>query len=306
MMHLNRINDQFSQLEKECAGTLGISAVHIESGLVFNYNAEQHFLMCSTYKIPIAISLLNKIESGEISLVDTCEVHDYDLRSGAQFTLNLFDYSIPMRVSIRNLLQFMMQESCNTSTDILLRLMGGPKAVTRDMLALGFDIRVERYTLEILADWEGIKKYITNHHCTLDQYHAYISKVSDDEIAKARLNFKKNLKDITTPAAMTQLLIQLFNTNLLNPANTQLLLDIMMGCKLGQARLKGMLPSHIKIAHKTGTLSGYVCDVGIITLPHSAGNIALSVYIKDSKKELTQNERVLSEIGRTLYDFFTQ
>jgi len=32
-------------------------------------------------------------------------------------------------MSIGNLLQFMMQESCHTSTDILLKMIGGPEKV---------------------------------------------------------------------------------------------------------------------------------------------------------------------------------
>jgi beta-lactamase class A len=55
---------------------------------------------------------------------------------------------------------------------------------------------------------------------------------------------------------------------------------------------------------QTGTLTGYTSDVGIITLPHQAGHVAVSVYIKNSSKDLANNERVIAEVGRTIYDFF--
>ena len=48
----------------------------------------------------------------------------------------------------------------------------------------------------------------------------------------------------------------------------------------------------------------YTCDVGIITLPFNYGMVALAAYIKDSIQNLTNNERVLAEVGRTLYDYF--
>ena len=66
----------------------------------------------------------------------------------------------------------------------------------------------------------------------------------------------------------------------------------------------GLLPNRTPVAHKTGSLTGYTCDIGIITLPHNAGNIAISSYIKNSHKDLTNNERVLAEVGRSIYDFF--
>jgi beta-lactamase class A len=65
----------------------------------------------------------------------------------------------------------------------------------------------------------------------------------------------------------------------------------------------GLLPPKTPVAHKTGTLTEYTCDVGIISLPDDYGNIAISTYIKNSTKDLANNERVLAEVGRLVYDF---
>jgi len=78
----------------------------------------------------------------------------------------------------------------------------------------------------------------------------------------------------------------------------------MRGCKRGPLRLMGLLPMKTPVAHKTGTLDRYVCDVGIITLPDNVGHVVVSIYIKDSTQDLAINERVLAEVGRTLYDYF--
>jgi beta-lactamase class A len=69
-------------------------------------------------------------------------------------------------------------------------------------------------------------------------------------------------------------------------------------------RLLGLLPNKTPVAHKTGTLTGFACDVGIITLPFDAGSIAISVYIKDSNKELVHLERIIAEVARTIYDYY--
>lgn len=66
----------------------------------------------------------------------------------------------------------------------------------------------------------------------------------------------------------------------------------------------GLLPPKTPVAHKTGTATGFTCDVGIITLPFEKGHIALSIYIAHSTNNLENNERVLAEAGRAIYDYF--
>lgn len=103
---------------------------------------------------------------------------------------------------------------------------------------------------------------------------------------------------------MTQLLIKLFKQELLNTDNTTWLLSTMRRNKLYPKRLMGLLPHRTPVAHKTGTATGYTNDVGIITLPHDLGHVAISAYIKDSKNDKVPNERVLAEVSRTVYDCF--
>ncbi len=299
------LQKQFENFQQYCEGTLGVYAQHIETGKLIQFNAEQSFLMCSTYKLPMAIYLLHKIERGDLQLNDLYEVTAFDLRPGGSATLTQFDYSIAQAISIHNLLKFMLQESCNSSTDIILRLIGGPAAVTRYMEQIGIqEMRIDRYTLEALAAWDGIKNIPADHRITLKQYTALEKSVSPDDLIKAKTIFQNDIQDTTTPAAMTVLLVKLFKNELLTTEHTEFLLNIMRGCKRGPLRLMGLLPPKTPVAHKTGTLTGYTCDIGIITLPHQTGHIALSAYIKNSKKDLTKNERVLAEIGRTVYDGF--
>jgi beta-lactamase class A len=70
------------------------------------------------------------------------------------------------------------------------------------------------------------------------------------------------------------------------------------------ARIKGALPPDTEVLHKTGTIGMSTIDVGIITLPGDAGHIALSVFVKSSKKEAALKERAIAEVSRTIYDYF--
>lgn len=300
------LQKKFQFLEKFCDGTLGVSALHIETGNEISFNADQSFLMCSTCKVPMAIYLLLKSQRNEISLNDLYEVTEYDLRPGIIGTLNQFNYDVGQQISIHNLLRLMMQESCNTSTDILLRKIGGPNAIMNYLNQIDIkDMNVHSYTIEAISAWDGIKNLPKNF--TLSEYKKLELAVSQEELIQAREKFKTDMEqtknDTTIPVAMTKLLVKLFKNELIEPKLSELLLKIMRGCKRGPARLMGLLPPKTPVAHKTGTLTGYTCDVGIITLPEDYGNIAIAVYIKNSSKDLINNERVLAEVARSVYDF---
>src|SRR5438046_3145357 len=90
MNNLPILQKQLQTIERFSAGTLGVSALHIETHNAVNFNEEARFLMCSTYKVPLAIYLLVKVESGEIDLNELCEITEYDLRPGIIGTLNQF------------------------------------------------------------------------------------------------------------------------------------------------------------------------------------------------------------------------
>lgn len=300
----SNLEKQFKLFEKNCGGTLGVDALHLENGKIVKYKADETFLMCSTYKIPMAICLLQHIENGSLKLDDYLKITEFDLRPGVTGTLNQLDYTVPVKMSVENLLRFMLQESCNTSTDLLLRHIGGPLEVMKFLERSDIkNMRVDRSILEIISQWDGVQ-LPANHQMTLKQYNELELKVSPHDSSKAKNKFKNGVEDTATPAAMTSLIRKLFMNELLSKTHTKLLLDIMIGCKRGLLRLLGLLPEGTTVAHKTGTLTGYTCDVGVITLPHDAGHFVVSVYIKDSIKDLRNNERMIAEVGRTLYDYY--
>ena len=305
MLNNAALEKQFSRFELETAGSLGVSAIHIESHREILFKSDQLFLMCSTYKIPIAIFLLHLSEEGKIDLNEIYTLREVDLRPGFAFTLNDFDCSQGFPISIRNLLLMMLRESCNTSTDIILRKIGGPRAVTQYLHHSGIqNMSVDRYCLECIAASDGITSLPKNLECTLSGYKALAAAVPLEELARAKIQNSQDTQDSTTPAAMTQLLIKLFKQELLNTNNTTWLLSTMRRNKLYPNRLMGLLPHRTPVAHKTGTAMGYTNDVGIITLPHDLGHVAISAYIKESKKDKVPNERVLAEVSRTVYDCF--
>ena len=129
MGKVENFNAEMIRLEKISECTIGLSAIHLPTSSSLGYRDDKAFLLCSTYKVPIAAYLLKKVERNELSLAQNCQITEYDLRPGVTSTLTQLNYSTPVTLSVFNLLQFMLQESCNTASDILLRLIGGPNEV---------------------------------------------------------------------------------------------------------------------------------------------------------------------------------
>jgi len=105
---------------------------------------------------------------------------------------------------------------------------------------------------------------------------------------------------------MARLLAKIARGEALGPERTAQLLDIMLRCETGAARLKGLLPPAVPVRHKTGSLGiGVANDVGIIDLPEGAGRLVVAVFVKAAVGDVAAQERAIAQIARAAYDYFT-
>jgi beta-lactamase class A len=172
------------------------------------------------------------------------------------------------------------------------------------MRMLGIDgIRVDRPTAVLIADRYGAT-LPDPELWTLDVFDEAFSARSEDERAASAIEFDLDPRDTATPNAFAELLARLYRGELVSEDSTALLLDIMERCLTGENRLKGLLPEGTVVAHKTGSLAGTANDVGILTLPDSAGHVAIAVLMKSSDRLGADRARAIAEIARVVYDYF--
>ncbi len=303
---LSRLEREIERVSKIAGGVVGATAVHLESGRKVSFHGDERFPMASTFKIPIAVQLLHRIDAGEVKLDQMVELHASDLHPGSGTLSDLF--SKPgVSLSVRNLMELMLLISDNSATDILLRLAGGPDAVTARMRSLGITgINVSRPTARLIADWDGVKNLPPESQWSPEMWNKLLEAAPRDEAKKAAAAFDQDPRDTSTPDAMAALLarIWLHDREVMRPESADLLLDIMRRCQTGQTRLKGILPEGTEVAHKTGSIGGTTNDVGIVTLPDNTGHVAIAVFVKASDKPVAERERAIAEIARTAHDFF--
>lgn len=293
-----------ARLAEASGGTVGIAAVHLETGRRVALNGGERFPMASTYKFPIALRVLRMVDRGELRLDQTVTLGERDFRPGWS-PLADFANGSPVTVTVGRLLELMVIDSDNSASDALMRLAGGPVTVTARLRELGASaIDVNRYEAQFFIDGVGIRDAPPEGEWTIARLEALAAKVSPEERRAANDRYAADPRDTTTPDAMADLLVRAFRGEALSPASTGLLLRLMAGSTTGAARLKGRLPAGTVVAHKSGTQGGTTNDVGVVTLPDGAGHVAIAVYVKGSAKEVEEREHAIAEISRTVYDYF--
>ena len=295
---------EFARLAERSGGTMGIAAVHLESGRSAWLNGDEAFPMASSYKVPIAVQLLHLVDAGEMTLGQRIDIGIEEYSPGSGMIAKLLD-DPGLSVSVLNLLEIMLLISDNTATDRLLEAVGGGAAVTERMKALGVDgVRVDRPTIELIGDWLGLDDMPSAAGKRWEDYEALVEELPEETQELAQRAFEMDPRDTSTPRGMAGLLGKVWNREALGESSSALLIDIMERCETGEARLRGLLPEGTVVAHKTGTIGRTTNDVGIVTLPGNAGHIIVVAFVKNSDLEVPARERAIAEVARAAHDYF--
>ena len=301
---LSRLHDELERIEPLSGGVLGIAAIHLETGREVYLHADESFPMASTYKVPIAVQLLTRVDRGEIELTDMIDLSDHDLHPGSGTLSRLFD-DPGVSLSLLNLMELMLLISDNSATDLTLTAAGGADAVTQRMTALGVEgLRVDRPTSLLIADWVGIEGAPDDGLISPDLWTELARQVDEEGRRAAAEAFALDPRDTSTPRAMAELLRSVWEGEAVSPESTALFLDVMKRVETGTGRLKGLLPPRTVVAHKTGTIGQTTNDVGIIYLPGDAGHVVTVAFVKDSERTVAERERAIAQAARAVYDFF--
>jgi len=114
-----------------------------------------------------------------------------------------------------------------------------------------------------------------------------------------RTAWEENRENLSTPDEQARLLELLLEGEILSAKGREEIDRILTIPKPGQ--LRTLLPNGTKVAHKTGTLSGVVVDVGIVYLKDRPFIVsAMGNWLTDAD----QAERAISEIALAAYRYF--
>ncbi|MFQ6037494.1 MAG: serine hydrolase [Candidatus Aminicenantales bacterium] len=302
---IERLEEHIRMVIEPIEGDVGVSVKHIESGEELHINGETYFPMASVFKVPIFVEVMAQVKEGKLHLEDEISLGRSDQHLGSGMLSSLDAPGITL--SVRNLINLMMMISDNSATDILLKKVG-PENVTKRLRSFGLEnITVNRTCQHLIMDFIGMD-YEKYKDLPLDEVTATFREDREQDpesFERASKAFSRVIKDQSTPSDMNRLLELIFTKEILDEESCDHILKVMMKCQTGERRLKGDLPSWVKVAHKTGTIGGTVNDAGIIFLPHGLGHVAITVFTKDTEAKTREIEDIIAQISRFVYDYFT-
>jgi predicted peptidase len=255
---------------------IGIAVIDLETHDTLTINNDFKYPMQSVYKFPLAIAVLHQVDEKKISLQQKVHINKKDLRPETWSPLKVKYPEGNIDMTVAELLNYTVSQSDNNGCDILFKLVGGTITVNSYIHKLGIK------NISIAA--------------------------TEEEMSKS---WDVPYTNWTEPLAMTKLLEGFYNKKYLSAASNNFLMKLMIESSNSAKRLKGLLPDNIVVAHKTGTsntnekrITAAVNDVGIITLPNGK-HIAISVFVSNSSEKFETNEKIIAEISKAVFDYFT-
>jgi beta-lactamase class A len=125
-------------LAQQFDGVIGVAAVDIDTGRHFELRADEPFPMASVFKLPIALTVIDK----KLPLDERITITPDQFSRGWS---PIAAAGKTVTLTVRELLDSAVAQSDNTACDVLLRRAGGPAVVTSHMRELGITgLRVDR------------------------------------------------------------------------------------------------------------------------------------------------------------------
>jgi beta-lactamase class A len=276
---IDGLREQINQIVATKKATVGISIIGNNGKDTISFHGDSRFPMQSVFKFHIALAVLSEIDKGNLSLNQEIVVGEEDLLPK--------DFWSPLRdenpnggsFTIEKLIQYSVSQSDNTACDVLIKLIGTPKTVEEYFKKNTIqDLQITFNEKDMQAKWENMFQNWTTPKAASETLKIFYEN-KDNLLSKSSFDFFwKTNKETTT----------------------------------GAKRIKGQLPEGTIVAHKTGWsgtnketgITAAVNNIGIVFLPNGK-HFFISVFVSESKEDFDTNERIIADIAKVSYDYFS-
>lgn len=274
---IESLRENIEQIISSKNATVGVAIYGTNQEDTLSINGERRFPMQSVFKFHIGVVMLSEIDKGKFSLDQKIKIEKHELLPGLWSPIRE-KYPDGVTLTLAEILQYTISVSDNVGCDLLLRLLGGANIVEEYFHRAGFsDISIKINEEVMQNNWEL-------------QFQNWITPITANEILKEVFN----------------------NNSLLSQKSYQFFWKTLTETATGINRLKGNLPEGTVVAHKTGSsgtnkttgITAAVNDIGIVYLPNGSYFI-ISVFVTDSKEDFSTNEKIIADIGKAAWDYFT-
>ncbi|MBU3743440.1 MAG: serine hydrolase [Sediminibacterium sp.] len=261
------------QLLQTQQGTIAIAYKDLRNGDTLFWNEKEMFHAASTMKTPVMIEIFRQVALGNLRLTDTMIIRS-DFQSivdESWYTLSANDDSdnevyeqMGKPQTIAYLVERMITRSSNLATNMLMSRVKGEQ-ITAYMRKLGASTIMVRRGVE---DNKAYKLGLNNSTSAVDLLSIFEQLASGKAVSRE------------ADEAMIQILEKQFYNDI----------------------IPIQLPANVRVAHKTGWITGVNHDSGIITLPNGSRYvlILLSKNCPDEKAA----KQLLSTFAKMIHEYF--
>jgi beta-lactamase class A len=252
---------------------IALAFKNLQTGETILINGKENFHAASTMKVPVLIELYRQAAKGKFSLKDSIVIKNsfHSIADGSEFKLDSTDDSetqlyreIGQKRTLSSLAFNMIILSSNLATNLLIELVK-PESVMKTMKKIGVnDIKVLR----------GV------------------------EDGKA---FQKGLNNTTTAADLMLIYEKIAKGKMISNKASREMINILLDQKFNEI-IPAQLPADVKVAHKTGSITGVQHDSGIIFLPDGRKYVLvlLSKFKPAAEKKIIS---ILSDASKAIFDY---
>ncbi|WP_224483465.1 class A beta-lactamase, subclass A2 [Robertkochia aurantiaca] len=276
---IETLRQEISSIINNKNAIVGVAINGMDAKDTLSIHGQRHFPMQSVFKFPIALTILSEIDKGNLSLNQKIEIKKNELLPGLWSPIRN-KYPEGGMLTVSEIIGYTVALSDNVGCDVLLKLLGEPQTVENYFSSLGFKNLAVRINEETMQN-----------------------------------NWELQFQNWITPAEANNILLTFYiNENgLLSGENHHYIWKIMKDTKTGKNRLRGQLPKETVVAHKTGWsgkhketgITAAVNNIGIIFLPNGE-YFAISVFVTESTEDFETNEKIISDISKAAWDYFTK
>ena len=253
-------------------GTIAVAFRDLSTGEEIMINERENFHAASTMKTPVLIEVFKQVKQGKFSLNDSIFLKNEfkSIVDGSMYSLNPADDSeqklyslIGQKKTLKELVNDMIIYSSNLATNTVIELVGAKNVMTT-MQELGAN------QIQVLRGVEDGKA------------------------------FEKGLNNTTTAYDLLVIFEAMAKGKVVSSGASQQMIEILLHQQFNKM-IPARLPAGVKVAHKTGNITGVLHDSGIVFLPdgHMYVLVLLSKNI-DSEETATN---LLAGISEMIYKY---
>jgi beta-lactamase class A len=298
----NEFQERLKTLAAESDGRVGICIWDFTQEKPTCINGDQRFQLQSVMKLVVAAAVMDRVDLKLMQLNELIVVQPEDASPGPQDFANLVRSKGSVKVPIEDLIQRSVVDSDSTSVDILLKHIGGPKAVQKFLQQNNLkEIRIDRNERDVQADSVGLKW--KSAFANTEAFESAVKALPEKDRDAAWTEHLKDDRDTSTPLAMASFLKLLASGKLLSEASTTKLIGLMKMTKTGPDRLMAGAPKEWSLAHRTGTgrtwkgVNAATNDVGVLFAPDGR-KIALAAFVVESKRSGELRANIIAKAAR--------